>query len=430
MPLSISAFAENSPAVKPAAAPATQIPLAPLGYKPGTSLVGPRSSHAVATIHFIDKEHLLLTYSTRALIKRLEDQRETDEDHMVRALVLHLPDGKILREAQWRLHDRAQYLWPLPQGHFLLRIRNNLYSLDPLGSRDPLHLGQHLLLEQEATLESIFFSPSRDLLLLETSPPQMIGDDPADVANRPVTANFFGIQVPPDGTVHFVHRGQAKAKNAFSMSFTSMGVLETVKEDRTHWGFDFHIFSGRKLPLAGFTSTCRPHAIFVSDAEFFAYGCRGGDEQKLMGGFNLLSDAKWVFTTDDEPVWLSVQSSPETGRFAVRNTQTTAAAQPDSGFPIEVQSQEVCVYGDHDGEELLRVKAFPAQRPDGNFALSPDGLQLAVLQGDQLALYALPPISKADHAFHQKEQGILSSMRSATQEDVVRAISTADNNDN
>lgn len=416
-------WAESTTAPKVAPAPAITLPLDLTGYRPITSSMSLRAGYANATVNFIDRQHLLLTFTTKKLIPRNSEQREGDDDHFVRAVVISLPDGKIVREAEWRMHDRASYLWPLSDGRFLLRIRGDLYSLDPLGSFNKEQLGQRMLLESDDDLQALEFSPSRDLMLVETSAPMKIGDDPAEAKNRMVSATFYRLFVDQAGIVRLGNRGRAVSKDAFSLAFTSMGVLQTVQEDRSHWGFDFRTFGGKKIELAGFTSTCRPHSIFTSDSEFYAYGCRGGEDRKLMGGFNLLAEAKWVFTTDDEPLWLSVDSAPETGRFAVRNTLTTVSMQgSDRPDPDEIRGQEIRVFASREGMELLRVHCSPKQRPGGNFALSPDGLQLAVMNGTQVDIYQLPPISAADVKLHEREQAALVPMRPSADLNVAAAL--------
>ena len=424
LPLCASALlAEDGPVVKPPT-PSISLPLEPLGYRAITSNMALRAGYTNATVHFIDNDHLLLTYTAKKLIRRSPDQRESDDDHLVCALVVHLPDGKVVRETEWRLHDRAPYLWPLPQGRFLLRVRNDLYSLDPMGSFDPGHLGQRLLVEQERDLVTLELSPSRDTLLMETSSPHKIGDDPSVERDRSVAATFYRVVVPAEGAVQLVSRGRAESQKPFTLAFTSTGVLETVKEDRTHWGFDFHPYTGKSLELAGFTSTCRPSSYFLSETEFFALGCRGGEERKLMGGFNLLGEAKWVFTIDDEPLWLDIVSSVSTGRFAVRSTLTTVSMQGyDKPDAEEIRGEEIRVYGNRDGDELLRVMATPVQRPAGNFALSEDGLRLAVYQGPALNVYQLPPVSSADRKTHEKEQVVLPPLRPAADANIAASLS-------
>ncbi len=394
------------------------------GYRPGTSSIALRTGYTNATLSFIDADHLLLTFSARKLMARAHDQRELDDDHTVRAEVVHLPDGAVVRETEWRMHDRAAYLWPLAEGRFLLRERGDLYSLDPLGKEHAETLGRRMLLHSENELQSVQLSPSRDLLLVETVPPRLVGDDPEDFKPRIVAVDFFKVVPEPGGAVSLKERGHATAHAAFSLAFTSMGVLQTVQEDRTHWGFDFQTYAGKKMELAGFTSTCRPNSLFVSDAEFFAFGCRGGEDRKLMGGFNLLAEAKWVFTTDDAPLWLGVSNAPVAGRFAVRNTLTSVQAMENERLSAnDIRAQEVRVYSSREGQELLRAYCGPAQRADGNFALSPDGLHLAVLHGGQLEIYDLPPVSPEDRKFYQREQTSLTPLQSSTEKNVTSVLS-------
>lgn len=419
--------AEDASPAKALPIPAVSLPLESFGYRPRMNAMALRAGYTNATVSFIDKDHLLLTFSSRKLLLRSPDQREGDDDHAVRAEVIHLPDGKVLRETEWRMHDRAPYLWPLGDGRFLLRERSDLFTLDPLGSSEQTGLGKRLLVHSEEDIESIQFSPSHDLLLLETAPAIKIGDDPDDKKDRPISARFYRVASDGNGNLRLTSRGEAVAKDVFSISFTSSGVLQTVKEDRTHWGFDFHPFAGKNMELAGFASTCRPHSIFVSDTEFFAYGCRGGDDRRLLGGFNLLAEAKWVFTLDDPPLWLAVDSAPAIGRFAVRSTLTTVPAQEaDRLDRDEIRGEEVRVYGSREGEELLRVVCSPAQRPGGNFALSPDGLKLAVLAGENLQVYNLPPISAEDRKLHEREQTALNGLKAAAEANIATFLTRMD----
>lgn len=416
-----------SGAVPRAAAPvpAFTLPLETFGYRPGTSAIALRSGYTNAALFFIDADHLLLTFSARKLMHRSEDQREGDDDHTVRAEVVHLPDGKIVRETEWRMHDRAPYLWPLANGKFLLRERGDLYALDPMGGARPDKLGQHLLLHTENDIESLQLSPAQDLLLVQTRPSRKVGDDPEEHRELPIAADFFRLDYGSNGTVQLHSRGHAVSRRPFTLAFTSMGVLQTVKEDRMHWGFDFRTYGGKKVELAGFTSTCRPLSFFVSDAEFFAYGCRGGEERRLMGGFNLLAEAKWVFTMDDAPLWLGISSAPASGRFAVRSTLTTSPAQESDRLGSEdIRAQEVRVYSSRQGAELLRVNCSPAQRPGGNFALAPDGLRLALLHGTQLEVYNLPAVSPDDAKLYQREQTSLQPLRPSAELNVVMGLTS------
>jgi hypothetical protein len=81
-----------------------------------------------------------------------------------------------------------------------------------------------------------------------------------------------------------------------------------------------------------------------------------------------------------------------------------------------VTAQEVRVYQSYDGREVFRIDLTPVERAGQNFALSPDGMRLAVMRETQVhhaatkdygaytqketgvEVYALPPPTKEDEA--------------------------------
>ena len=65
-----------------------------------------------------------------ACIHRDTENGQESNEREIRAVVLALPQGTVEAEALWTVHDRVRYLWPLSDGHFLLRDRNNLLEGD------------------------------------------------------------------------------------------------------------------------------------------------------------------------------------------------------------------------------------------------------------------------------------------------------------
>ena len=361
------------------------------------------------TLDYIDDEYVLLTFNSKKLIPRLAEDRQDDQDRLVRALVLHLPDGKVVHESEWRTHDRNQYLWPLGKGGFLLRVRNDLFFVDPMHGREGFE--RRTLLESKREIEVIQVSPGRDMLLVETVPEKRIGDDPSEEEkDPPVQGAFYSVMEGERPSLRL--RAVTKEDRPFLTAFTSRGFLSSVKEDRAHWGFDFHPFTGGKIELAGFMSSCQPHADFLSDATFIATGCRGGDDRRLLAGFNLEAEASWVFTTDNPPIWPAVISSPRVGRFAVRTTTLSVVGDPNARIsPEEIRGQDVRVFRFRGGEELLRVKIGTVQRPAQSFSLSPDGRRLAILHDAELEVYALPAPDAADLIEVKKETESVEKIR-------------------
>src|SRR5258708_7487007 len=175
--------------------PSLRIPLEPLGFQPlSTQFLLAGSS--MLTLHYVDDQHLLLTFSTRRLLKRLPDDPPDDQDRHVDAVLLELPSGRILGRTEWRLHDHGQYLWGLGRGRFLLRIRDTLTTFAPLAN---LPSGQPFrerpFISTDRRIGGVLLSPDPDLLILETierppvpsSTPASFGSTPAPAAAPPAT---------------------------------------------------------------------------------------------------------------------------------------------------------------------------------------------------------------------------------------------------
>src|SRR6185437_7397235 len=71
--------------------------------------------------------------------------------------------------------------------------------------------------------------------------------------------------------------------------------------------------------------------------------------------------------------------APAAGRFALERTLVDGPLEPDASLSSgAVVGEEVRVYQAYSGKVLLKVNDSPVQRAGGNFALSPDGMRLAV----------------------------------------------------
>lgn len=366
------------------------------------------------SIDFIDNEHVLLTFTAHKLVPREAEEpdvdAEHDQDRLLEAIVVHLPDGAVVRQAEWRVHDMSRYLWPLTHGRFLLRVRNELYWVDPMRPHKTMH--RHSMLKPDGELAAVQVSPDGATVLVQTTPKRHIGDDPTQpLPHPPVQATFYRVTEGDEPKLKAV--STSEVSRVVNLNFTSHGILSEVKEDRQHWGFDFHPFSGGTIELAGLTSLCKPEVAFVSEATFIATGCRGIDDRRLLSGFDLLAQANWVFTTDDPPLWSAISTaSGESGRFAFRNaTESVGIATQDDEAPVDRHAQTVRVYEFDGGKELLRVPVTPAQRSGINFDLSPDGLHLALLQKRTLEVYDLPPLSPENRREQAREHDAVEKIR-------------------
>lgn len=359
-----------------------------------------------ATVNFIDSQHLLVTFGVRRLMHRLPDDNPSDQDHMVEAMILELPTGKVVARTTWRLHDLGQFLWPVAHGFFLLRTRDDLNVIAPgenLQTADPFT--EQPFLHTDRMLVAVLFSPNRDLLTVETQERPSPGDS-TPVSQRRTQLNFYRFVPSSLHPGHIVAQiaGGAIAPAPLDLSLTSSGYIETSQESPTRWLFDFDSYTGKYVELSPFDTSCRPRPIFVSATEFIAFGCRGSDDKVALGGFNMKGEQMWQEDSDSSS-FPSLAYAPSAGRFALSRNSTPASSGMTANFaPSDVTTQQIRVYQTYNGKQLLQVEATPVQRGGQNFDLSPDGMEFAVIHNGAVEVYTLPALTAADQAGIKADQ--------------------------
>jgi hypothetical protein len=415
--------------------PVQRIPLDVLGFQS----VSPRyllSGATMITLHYVDTQHLLVTFGVSRLMPRLPDCPPEDEDRVVDAVLLELPSGRALARTEWRLHDLGQYLWPLANGTFLLRQRNTLTTFAPLAQltqgkeADAFH--QHPFLHFDRRVDDILVSADHDLLTIETSklptaaqvraelaraeqaqaeaqaqaaaqarlasqssqpgqnipalrrrdPAQLHHDAESKAEASSVHISFLRL-VPSDktpGAVTAELAGSFDTSKHIVIPLTADGYLRTRETTSTDVLLDFATFNGHVTDLGSFDTSCPPSPTFISHSEFVAFGCRGSDDHLSLAGFNVHGDLMWQLLFSDSQAYPSFVSAPAAGRFAFSRTLTTSTIFPtETPSTDQLVAQEVRVLQTYNGKQLLRVPTSPIQRAGQNFALSPDGQTLAVI---------------------------------------------------
>lgn len=437
--------------------PPQRILLESLGFQ-GISTRYLLSGATMLTLDYVDNQHLLVTFGVPRLMRRLPGDPPEDEDRVVDAVLLELPSGRELARTEWRFHDVGQYLWNLGNGRFLLRQRTTLTTFAPLAQ---LAAGksfeQSPLLHFDRRIDSILLSADHQLLTVETSDPNQPAQELAAIpppqtqpqpqpqylpqpvpgapglVRRPVVTaappppppaavqveqrssdiqvvfiRLLGVDSPTSPIVASRAGGLHVDKDV-AIPMTSEGYLRAHDPNRISVQFEFNTFAGKATDLGPFETSCLPSPTFVSPSEFIAFGCRGSDDQLTLAGFNLRGDLMWQTNLNDLQAFPAIVSSIPAGRFALSRTVTLSHI-----FPGEIPStsqiafQEVRVLQMYNGKQLLRVFTSPVQRAGQNFALSPDGMALAVIHDPvdprapvderqpSIEIYQLPPLSPAD----------------------------------
>jgi len=382
--------------------PVATVRLEPLGFQSLQQefLV---AGSSMLTVDFVDKDHLLVTFTLRRLMKRLVDPPPEDDDRMIGAYLVELPTGKVLARTEWRVHDRAQYLWNLGQGRFLLRVRDELSVIAPMRAATMEDAFEaRPFLQMGRRIEAVLVSADGDLLTVETTKPGVVWNQ-EDRAAGPVQIGFYRLKGGDGPGLMATSAGTIQTGMALALPLTTAGMLDVEEGGRDQWLFNFDVHAGGVRELAEFDTSCVPHATFVGRGEFVAFGCRGSADKQDIAGFNLKGDAMWQQNFFDTHVFPTFAFAPEAGRFALGRTIVDGAVSPENLLSAaEVNAQEVRVYQSYSGQLLLRTTCTPPERAGQNFAISPDGLELAVVQETMVRHAA----TKDDAAYTDKQTAV------------------------
>ena len=426
--------------------PDVSIPSGPLGFAPPAPYyIGSRI--AQVSLNFLDEDHLLFTFRVPGLISRVHassaqtpgDEPSVDKEHNerhIRAVVLALPNGKVTAEALWRLHDNAPYLYPLKNQKFLLRDRNTVKIGDA-----GLHLD--LFLRFPGTVRNLEMGPDQSLLVANTSEPP--APKKADVETRaksslyqpssqgsqpetsqtvaPESSNASSSDSSPssssssssqanddqveaaDQDLLRILRMDDRAVMLFSrvegirhVPIDAEGFYEALRGSGTSWQISFQDFHGSSTPLEPIESTCSPALDVMAPGIVLASSCPVGGGRQIAA---ITRDKRllWSFVVPPTRVWALLMHSENGQRIARETLDVTHAVGPNYPLDVEdIRAQTVQVYELGTGKIDLTVPASPILDGGGNFALSPSGNKLAVLNAGAIQIYNLPPIAAATAA--------------------------------
>ncbi len=409
------------------APPILRVPLEPLDFQALPEQVL-NSGASILTLHYVDAKHLLLTFNRRRLMARIPGDPETDVDRNIDAVLLEVPSGKVLARTAWRLHDPGQYLWSLGSGAFMLRQRDTLTLFQPLlGLAAGDAFAQQPFVKSNRPIGSVLVSPTGDLLTLETldrspylprarkpSPgtsayaaaaaaAAAAGDSAAeDEPSSLVQIDFFRLHREPRDhpreTITLAKAGTVASQRMVLLPIDSDGYLSVLDEGNAHWAFDFNLHQGKVTELSPFDSSCHPIPFLVSRSEFVAFGCRGGKDPRELGGFNLRGEEMWEQTFTDSFTAPSFSFAPAAGRFALSRLTTSSPVDPGQEILAGFQAQIVTVYQTESGRQIFSMNTNPILRASENFALSPTGEEIAVVNNGAIEIYGLPPLNGKDRA--------------------------------
>ncbi len=357
--------------------------MASLGYMPSSAFYFTYRLSSMA-LGFFDNDHLLFTFRVGGLLRRLPDQHANDDDQQIRAVVLDVRTGKVLKQTEWRMHDRSQYLWAYPDGRFLVRIRDSLYLTD-----QSLELAPYLTFD--AMLRVVEVSPDRKTTLLEWEIP---GQEQHDVLGEeaPAISKRVKVVMLPSGSQNATMTSEAE--HPVEIPLVGDGVLDLLEGKQTGmWAMRDVLFHGDPRIVAEVKSSCLPTIQAVSASAALVMGCSDQLEaDRPVYAIATDGDLLWQQRWESKYVWGSFAYAENGSRFAYESVRVDRPISViDQLDPEDATAQLVGVYDTRTGKMVLLKDVTPILTAGQNVALSPDGSRFAVLRKGAIEIYDLPP---------------------------------------
>ena len=398
----IPALAQDRPPAVPSPQPSARIDLSSIDYHPPSEAQRLADSHPSVTVDFVDPTHLLLTFNRKKLLQRRPECSPTHDDRLMHAAILELPSGKVVHEADWYLHDRRPYLWPLGSGRFLFRSLNDLYVVD-----STLH-------------EKLLFSSPKDLLWVSVTPDarQIVLETPASPGVKEsrtgTPSSRFEIQFLDAVTLAPLRTFALNER--VNISATSFGYANLIHKNDI-WLIRFGPDPKHRRNLARVRSRFAPEILYPSDDSLLVGRCASPQCDFSVTAFTLSGRRLWRQHWPRNRFFPTIVASQQGGRFALSTLQVNTAATAETNAELDADSlqpndlppdalqQQLQVFETASGNPLLSLDVNPAYI-GRNFSLSPNGRKLAVLAASSLELYDLPqpsPTEQMDFATLRSE---------------------------
>jgi hypothetical protein len=205
--------------------------------------------------------------------------------------------------------------------------------------------------------------------------------------------DFYRLHPDKNG-VEVTAAGAINSASPLFIPLDADGLLWAHQTASDAWSITFDSFGGKTFQLGEVQSSCQPRLQMLGASEFLALSCRGGDDRIKMASYGMDGKETWEEQVGDFGV-PTFAYAPAAARFAV--SHIVAAELPISaGMTGAPARQEVRVYQNASGDQLLKVDCQPVMKSAENFDLSDDGTEVVVVRNGALALYKLPPPSGRD----------------------------------
>jgi hypothetical protein len=377
--------------------PVATIQVDDLGYRPPGPLYL-LARYSSASLDYLDATHLLFTFHISRLMRR--DVHPAGQDQLIHAVVIELPSGKVTAQADWRMHDRRKYLWPLSNGKVLIRRGNQLLITDKT-------LVLHAFLTAQSPLREVSVGAGGGLVVTETD---LERHTPQEHERLKMQAELLGEDGPAeDAQINMIQirngalRLTGRATSPGRIEANDEGYVQRAEPSPNNWVLQFHPFSRPEgdpgAQIYRLNSTCAPEETFVNAATLLVMTCSAHTNNRLAQAVSIDGKFLWDGSWRANLVWPTIETAENGSDFAI---SWIGVSHPvDTYDPLndsDVQTEVVDVIDTHTGMLRFTIAILPVLSAGQNFALSPDGNYLAVLNRGAIEIYSTPEAKPAQAA--------------------------------
>ena len=394
---------ESSPAANPAPTPTAHIDLSIVGYREPSRMDRLTEVESSESLDVLDADHVLVTFNPKKLFKRLPGCTPEHQDRLMHAAVVEVPSGRIVKEADWYLHDRRRYLWPLGPGKFLLRRLNDLYLVDA-------SLREKLIFSSPKELKWVTVTPDGSQIVIETEKDAAIKDAKLGSPKSPARSDSKYV-------VQFLNTNTLEPKltlplpELVKLSATSHGYVDFIHKGDL-WLVRFGPGPDQRRNIARVKSRTIPMVFFASDNSFLIGRCAAAHCDYSVSAFTITGHRLWRQHWNQYRVFPEVIRDEDSSRFGVSTLHLLPPTAPPAGSGSiednpddifqrditqrDVFQQDIQVFETATGNPVFSLTLSPAVLSGQNFSLSPDGRHLAVLRGLGVDWFDLQPVREED----------------------------------
>jgi hypothetical protein len=359
------------------------IPVRTLGYATRTNKVIESFDHEDA-LAWLGPQELLLAMNPHTLIQRDVDSKKRGTVRVIRAVLLDTGSHAVLKAVDWELTDYRRYLWQLDGSRILVHVGNELRVCSS-------GLKVESRIQLTGPLAWVRIAPNGKLMAVATLRERHSADLHAKLRESSGTEPEEDVDVLIFDKEFKTIGGTSTSSGLQPPTLLNEGQVKLLEQSKNRYRLAISTWDNRTATLARFGSMCTPDLSSVAPDLLFLMTCSETDratEYRV-----LRSDGKLLLRGKSEPreVGQDAIGNNQNQTFAVKVVRANHDVSSGGQFrSSELESEEVRVYRGSDGKRLLAVSVEEPGTSHGDYALSPDGSQLAILAGSEIRLFPVP----------------------------------------